>query len=1359
MSSNKRGNIFDQGRPENPYDDRDEVADVPQKATAAQLAARKIKTAKARRPAGATSGLSQSANFGAPQQNAFGFGASTPAPASNGANGFGGGNAFGGGATNSFPPAQSAAPSNNFAASSFPAFGGSNQGTGFNPTPPSSAGFNFTAGGANPFATANSGPATNGSTPAPAFGGSSMFGNNDQAQSNPFGGLGQNNTTSAASSGGMFGTTSSAPTGGMFGSSSAAPTGGMFGTSSAAPSSGGMFGTSTAASSGGMFGTSSAATSGGMFGTSSAAPGGMFGTTSGAPNATSTAAPASTPFTFGAATTTASNTASTPATSGIFSGFGNSTQSTAPSQPSTFGGFGAGAQKEDASKQAAAPQNNMFGGFGPNAQKPEGTSETPKQNNFFGGLGTSAQGTPNATATAPASNLFNFGANAQKSDSTTSSAPPTNLFGSAPSSNPFANLPTAENTSSGTAAPTNLFSSLKKPEESGSSLSADTPKSNPFAALPKPADTPTTTGSSSGFSIFGANKDAGAATVKAPEAPKSSLFQPFSTPQPAKTADVEKSQGGMFTAAQPKTSSGLFSQTFQPENNNSSNLFKKPQSSFPSASTSASETPKAAPEASNPFASLPKPSTDRPNLFSASKEPSQPSPAPATSIFNSTTSESRGESQAPEMPKVPKVHVPKDWAVPGAVRAQSSDGLLKQISDLTAQLQMLNEKYRQQLSNLPPTADWSSVSLWHYQHAVDIKKKIDNVKKQRAAGRGITGNESSLSTKRKVNDDSHEVRDPSPSKRARATEASAGPTPQLSASTPKLSAPATATSNMFAKAIGNKPSTPAPASSTSLFAPKTAEKSTTEPSQPAASTPGFGFKPSVPTTNGAETSAASSGFKPSFGASSTSTSGSAGFKPNFGSAPAGGFMAQFTKTAKTYEELAAERKRKAMDEDYDSDDETKEEWSARYDKAEAERLAKEKEIAASTKFVIPGSSGSTSPKENPFTGLLKPKSGVSTPKAPSPAPSTGSQSVFNASTSQASSPNIFGHLSGPSSSNQEESDDDDQQQDNAGSAEPPSPPKRSVDASETESEDTQQHNQQESSSKGSLFSRITRDNDSEAEKENSGASSLFGQSNGTTTPSNKPFQFFDFGAASKTAPPKTDTFAGDQTFKVGTPIKFGGAPATEKKDTAPKFNFQPATPGAGEFSTTPAKPPPSSIFNFAPSTGGSSLFAPSGGNSVTSSVFSSRANTPLSEAGDTSAASAAEDDEEGGKQEQIDLTKLTEDELNTYDIVFHTEVVLAKHQEGEKGWTNIAKGPLWILKDKQTGKCSVRVRIPSGATPVNYQILPALPATVTGGSKKMVMATKPAKEGGLQSVLYAVKTPEIAQELAAKYTECVPKSQ
>ncbi|USP79179.1 uncharacterized protein yc1106_06453 [Curvularia clavata] len=1410
MSANKRGNIFGQGKPERPYEERDDPADVPQRATAAQLAARNPTTGRRllrefhplpftlfhnsnssasmssrrftsdgqcqtrrREEAFANTraqGLSQSANFSAPQPGAFNFGASAPAPANGGANafgGFGGNNAFGGGSTtNSFPPAQAATPSNTFSSSSFPAFGGSGQGTGtgFNPQPPSSTGFNFTAGGPNPFATASSAPATNGSTPAPApsFGGS-MFGNS-QTQSNPFGGLGQNNTSSAA------------PSGGMFGTSSAAPSGGIFGTSSAAPS------------------------------------GGLFGTTSGAPNATTTSAPASTPFTFGS---TSAATTSAPATSGIFSGFGSSTQTASPAQNNIFSGFGANAQKDEAPKQPDAPQTNTFGGFGSTAAQPNSTTETPKPNNIFGGLSTGAQSTPNATATAPASNLFNFGAAAQKPEGTTSSAPSTSLFGtsnsvtpsapaSAPASNPFANLPTAAAASSTpfkfgatsqaqdtTPAPSNnLFGGLKKPEEANSATTPETPKSNPFASLAKPATPPAATpaASGSGFSIFGTTQDKGAisasndkdsatATLKAPEAPKSSLFQPFSTPQPAKTNDVEKSQGGLFSAAQPKTSSGMFSQTFQPETNNSSNLFSKPASGFPSftpSATTSTEAPKppssSTSEQSNPFASLSTPSTGRPNLFSAAKEPAQASPAPALS----------NEAETPEMPKVPKVHVPKGWAAPGAVRAQSGDSLMKQITDLTAQLQLLNGKYLRQISELPPTADWSSISLWHYQHATDIKKKIDNAKKQRAVSRGVTGNESSLSTKRKASDDNDEVHEPVASKRARPVEAPASPTPQPSTSTPKPNPPATATSNMFAKAIGNKPATPSTASSsTNLFAPKTTEKPTAEPAKTTAPAPSFGFTPSASATNGTSSSS-TSGFKPNFGSASSSASSSSGFKPNFGSAPAsgGGFLAQFTKTAKTYEELAAERKKKAMEEDYDSDEETEEQWSARYDKAEEERLAEEKKKAAATPAFTFGAaakpdapakpdaqpSGSTSPKANPFAGLMKPTSGASTPslftpKAVSPAPSTGSQSIFNVpGASPAPSSNIFGHLSsGPSSNNQDESDEDDtDQQEAVGSVEPSTPPKHNFGESEPESDGTQDQTKPKPSSKGSLLSRITRDNDSESEKENRGTSSTLA-TNGTTTPTNKPFQFFDFNAASKTAPPKSDTFAGDQTYKFGSPIKFGQAPATEKRD-APKFQFQPATPSGSELSTTPAKPPPSNIFNFAPSTGGSSLFAPSGANSIGSSVFSSRAATPLSEAGETSAASAAEDDE-GEKHEQIDLSKLTEEEMSAYDIVFHTEVVLARHEvekDGKKDWVSLAKGPLWILKDKETAKCSVRVRIPSGATPVNYQILPSLLAQVTGSSKKQVLAMKPAKEGGLQRVLFSVKTPEIAAEMAAKYTESVP---
>jgi hypothetical protein len=1365
-------------------------------------------------------GLTQSANFSAPQQNSANFAASTPAPTNNGAS------AFGGFSGNSFPP-QPAAPNNTFGnpAASFPApaFGANNQGTAFSPHPPSSTGFNFTSGGANanPFAQSTpNAPATNGDTATPAFGGAaSMFGNNPQQnnqqfqqQSNPFGGLGQNNTTSSASPGGMFGTASSTPSGGMS-----------------------MYDTTSTSASGGMFATSSS----GMFGTPSSTPkGGMFGTTGGASNTMGIPAPTSKPFTFGAPTTSTQNTASTPATSSLFN-FGAAAQPATPAQNGLFSGF---AQKAETPQQPAAAPPNMFGGF---AQKKEAAPETPQpQNNMFGAFGTGAQATPNVTAPAPA---FQFGASApQAENGATPAAPSANHFGtgfatssagtpaSAPASNPFANLPTTSSTPSkpfagfgatsqtpqaqanAPAASNNLFSSLKRPEDS-SSIAAETPKSNPFAALSKPA---TPAASSTGFQ-FGttqnrdaasgnAEKSSGAATLKAPEAPKSSLFQPFSTPQPAKTTNAEASQGGMFTAVQPKTSSGIFSQTFQPETNNAANLFNKPQSNFPSfapRTTATSETPKATPaqksstkEASNPFSSLATPSTNKPNLFSASKDTV---PASAVQAIPNLTAPSALPA-GPELPKMPKVHVPKEWAVPGSVGVQSSsDSLFKQVSDLTAQLQVLNEKYRQQLASLPPTADWSSVSLWHHQHATDIKKKIDNAKKQRAIGKGITGSESTLSTKRKINEDSPEVRDPSPSKRARAAEFTASPTPQPSAPTPQINPPATATSSMFANAIGNKPSTPATpsSSSTSLFAPKTIEKPIAEPAKPAAS---FGFTPTASTTNGTGVAhpAASSVFKPSFGGDSTSTSSSTGFKPSFGAAPtagSGGFFSQFSKTAKTYEQLAAERKKKAMDEDYDSDEETKSQWSARYDKAEAQRRAEEKKkIADTPKFEIPGASkpveaakpaeaaktadqpsGSTSPKTNPFAGLMKANvasgastPGLFTPKAASPAPSTGSQSVFDApSASQTPSNNIFGHLtSGPSSTGQDESDEDDnEQQEPVGSVEPATP-KRKFDESETEFEDTQdesRYKKQEASARGSLLSRMTKDNDSESEQEDSSTA----QTNGTTTPANKPFAFFDFGAAgSKTAPPKTDTFVGDQTFKAGTPIKFGAAPATEKKDgapkfsftapkndTAPKFSFQPATPAASEFSTTPAKPPPFSLFTTA--SGGSSLFAPSGANSVTSSVFSSRAGTPLSEAGEISAQSAAEDDGEE-KHEQIDLAKLTPEETSAYDIVFHTEVCLAKHQVdngGNKTWANLAKGPIWILKDKETGKCFVRVKIASGATPLNYQILPSLPATVTGASRKMVMATKPANGGGLQSVLFAVKSSDVAELMAEKYTESKPE--
>jgi hypothetical protein len=1286
--------------------------------------------------------LAQSANFGAAQPSSFNFGASAPAVGGgSNTNGMFGAssNAFGGGATNSFPPAQSAAPSNTFSSSSFPAFGASSQSTGFNPQPPAANDFNFTAGGANPFASSNTAAMNgNGNGASPAFGGGSMFGAS-QAPSNPFGGLAQTNTSSAASPGGMFGTT-----------------------------------------------------------TSSAPPTNMFGA---AAPPTSTPAAASTPFTFGGASSSA-QTPGTPATSNMFSGFSTAQNNAAPAQNSIFSGFGAGGGN---TTQQETPAKSMFS------------------------TGTSAQGTQSATATAtaPSSNLFGFGSTAQSTASTTSTAPSSNMFGtagtpsSAPASNPFAQLPKAAEPSTpsftfgqqtpqaqekalsaasnpfgaiklpqeaaGTPKPS-LFSSVKAPEQSASS---ETPKANLFSSLAKPP--PATNGS--GLSMFGApqNKDTTseasekpsfAPTSKQPEATKSNLFSGFNTPQPAKTAGLENPQPGMFSAAQPKTSSsGLFSQTFQPETNNAGNAFKAPApfSGFKSQAASSTEAPKAtthaapAKELSNPFSKLPAAPTGGSNLFAPQKDQASAAASSPMPTLTSSTETSSG----PELPKIPKAHVPKDWTAPSAPASQITDSLYKVISSLTIQLQQLNERYRAKLNSLPPSADWAALSLWHHQQSSAIKKKIDIAKKQRATENGVTGNESTLSTKRKVNEESPDIRDASPLKRARPAEVPATPTPQSTIPPPKANPPATATSNLFAKAINNKPST-APEQS-NMFAPKTAQAPAEEP-------PKFGFQPPTSTPSSSTVAPPTFGsFKPASN-TTTSASGSSGFKPVVASG-GGGFASQFAATAKTFEQLAAERKKKAMDEDYDSDDETKAEWSARYDKKEAERLAKEKAAAAAAPaFTTPGfgktaeapksasnpfaalSKPADIPKSasNPFAALSKPASGASTPglfgsRPASPALSA-SGSVFDApSTAQTPSSNIFGHLSsGASSNNQDESEEDGEQAAGAsqndlpeGSIESTTPPRRKFGVSEnkaTDSLDEAAKRQKESTaSKGSLFSRMSRDDDgSGSEKENS-TTPIFGKANGAQTPTNKPFSFFDFGAAgAQTAPPKSDTFAGDQTFKPGTPIKFGESAATERK-AAPTFQFQAPTG-----STTPSKPPPGNIF-------GSSLLAPGAGlsglNSAPSSTFSSRAVTPLSEA-DNSAASAAEDDDEGGKLEQVDLSKLTPEEVAANDVVFETEQALAKHQvdqgDGTKAWENFARGPLYILKDKITGKCFVRIRIPSGQVPLNYSILPALKSTVIGSSGKMVQATMPKKEGGFTQFFISLKTKEVAKEFSDKYNESLP---
>jgi hypothetical protein len=697
------------------------------------------------------------------------------------------------------------------------------------------------------------------------------------------------------------------------------------------------------------------------------------------------------------------------------------------------------------------------------------------------------------------------------------------------------------------------------------------------------------------------------------------------------------------------------------------------------------------------------------------------------------------------------------------------------LAELAKNLAFVNNNYRTKLASLPLTADWSSLSRWHLKETSDIMKRITDLKKQTAAAKGVTGNESSLSVKRKANEEvSRDTREGSPTKKQRADDAPSTPAPKsssLMSTTPKASPLASQTSSIFGNAI-NKGATSGSAE----------PEKNTEPTKTSA------FQSPFNNTSTAESSKKNL-FQSPFQAPKSYAAGS---KPGFqipksgtSSAPSSGgstdFMAQFGSASKTAEQMRAERKAKDKDDDYDSDEETEEAWSARWDKQEAERVAKEKEklkaASASTfKGLAPQKNTTDAPtSSNPFQSL----SGTSSPglfgsRTSSPAPSNGGgASVFDtpAGATTPAQSNIFGHLSSAQSPNNAEDDDDEQDKDDEEHQGQPqsrleqqlqaagSTKRRFGDESESGSdeflEDAMRRKKQDATKKPALIDRMTRADPagveaSESEKENnkpSAFASVSEQTNGLHTPAPKAKFTFDFAAAGgQTAPPKQNSFAGDQTFKLGTPIKFGTA--TKALEGAPTFQFQPPTPSAADVSTTPSKPPPSTF----------AFLNASNDQSSIGSAVSSRAPTPISEAGSSKGSAAGDDDDEGSKLEQMNLSSLTEDEKAQHDILFTADQAVAKHQvtkEGVKKWESYARGALWILKNKETGKAIVRMRLSSGATRLNYTILPKLQTKLAGESQKMVTAMGRKEDGKPFNLFFCFRSTETAKEFSQIYNDHV----
>lgn len=462
------------------------------------------------------------------------------------------------------------------------------------------------------------------------------------------------------------------------------------------------------------------------------------------------------------------------------------------------------------------------------------------------------------------------------------------------------------------------------------------------------------------------------------------------------------------------------------------------------------------------------------------------------------------------------------------------------------------------------------------------------------------------------------------------------------------------------------------------------------------------FKP--PT---AQPSASPGGFNPS-------TSGfkftGPGFMPAMPSSGSDNFLAAFGKKASEQQEKDREKRK---DEDYDSEEETEEQWAERDRKEQEDKRLKALESAKSASgFVF---------KATPATPNAAEKQDS---KSKSPAKDTQQDEPSERPAESGQGSSLFDRISKPAST---------------------------------------------SSDKPSLFSAQTS-----ASKPLS--SNIFGSSSGAAKlPTGSSLFGHLSGSASDDAPKPTESTeqgenvekqtqgTGDKSWNPNTPIKFGAAASKEN------------------VSTTPAAPPPSFGNLFGPKTQGASANGtgllnvpgtkPAMGfnfGAQPTSANDSRATTPgvTTDGEGTGASTAGEGDNEPSdepppNEPQVeDMTGLSAEETKNESLLFSVAKSKAskweekKDDEGgmTKGWVDKGRGPLYLLKNDDTGKVRILLKVPPyGAAKMNFPPLKEGGYDVQGKTGKQIIGTfydHLAEKPGLGKYLIAVGKKEDADEIS-----------
>lgn len=480
---------------------------------------------------------------------------------------------------------------------------------------------------------------------------------------------------------------------------------------------------------------------------------------------------------------------------------------------------------------------------------------------------------------------------------------------------------------------------------------------------------------------------------------------------------------------------------------------------------------------------------------------------------------------------------------------------------------------------------------------------------------------------------------------------------------------------------------------------------------------------------GAEKSSSSPfSFQPN--ASSSSGAGPVGFKPTFGGASsgAGNAFASFAEKAKAKEE---EERKKRKDEDYDSD-EDEAEWEAKDKAAQEEKARKIREAAQKAPGFI----------FNPSSGNDKHGSKAAPAFTLKPATEDG-LSAF------AKKAKATEEQERKKRKDEDYDSDDDEAEWEAKDKAAQEEKARKIREAAQKAPGFVFNAPAGAKSTTSIFAQTPT-------KPASTSSNIFGQSKST-----------DAESSADKAEAEKEQGTGDHTWKPNTPIKFGASTA-------------------GQGSTTPAAPPPANPFGglfgsktMTPATDKGKLGLPSKvgfnfGPATNSSLATSRATTPgLTTDGEASTAGDDESEEPSDqpKEAQIeDMTALLPEEKEGNEVIFEADMCKVskfdekKTEDGMKpAWVEKGKGPVYVLKDKTTGKVRILVKVaPLGRLAMNFAPLKGSPYNVK--SKKTVMGAfmdhldkTPSKQGKVSSWTILLREPTLAEKLAQALTDGRPE--